>query len=331
MFKKKKTYVIIAIIALIIGGYFYSKSKKPKVEYTTEMAVRGNLAQTVSATGTVNLDNQADLSFKTSGRIEQMFVKLGDEVKKGQVIARINRGTLNMELRQAEENIRAQKKVLADMKKRDDTYNKFQEDGQRAVIKKFEAAAVAVKQLLFETSMRAPFDGKILRKNFEVGENVAANTPVIFMGNGRLELELNVPESDIANVSVEQGAEVTFDAFSSEDIFEAKVFEIEPASTVIQDVVYYKVKLSMDNADFRLKPGMSCDTDIKTAEKKDVVMIPLRAVKTENGQKYVEILKDEKNSIVEKISITTGLSGDDGMVEVKTGLNGGEKVITLAK
>jgi multidrug efflux pump subunit AcrA (membrane-fusion protein) len=75
---------------------------------------------------------------------------------------------------------------------------------------------------------------------------------------------------------------------------------------------------------------MSADVDIKTDERKNIFSIPMRAVKNENGRKYVEILKDEKQGITEKADVTTGMEGDDGMVEIKSGLKGGEKVITLA-
>lgn len=76
---------------------------------------------------------------------------------------------------------------------------------------------------------------------------------------------------------------------------------------------------------------MSADLDIKTASKDNVVYIPERAIKDENGQKYAEILKDEKNNIIEKVNVKTGMKGDDGMIEITSGLSGGEKVVTFTK
>jgi RND family efflux transporter MFP subunit len=333
---KKKTYFILGLIILVIGGYFYYKNKKPAVVYTTETASKGNLAQTVSVTGKFVPEKQYDLAFKASGKITQMSVDVGDAVKKDQKLAQIDRGTLNANLRGAQEEVTAQKKSLSNMQRRHDTYNSQQESAQKAEIRKAQAAVDAIYEQLRDTWLYSPIDGMVIKRNVNDGEiatiNDSGTTTVLTVApNTDPIIESNIPESDIAKVAVGQKATATFDALTSEEKFEAEVFEIEPASTVIQDVVYYKVKLKVNNLDPRLKIGMSNDIDIKTAEKDNVVMIPLRAVKTEGSQKYVEILKDEKNNIVEKIFVTTGLTGDDGMVEVTLGLKGGEKVITLTK
>jgi multidrug efflux pump subunit AcrA (membrane-fusion protein) len=88
--------------------------------------------------------------------------------------------------------------------------------------------------------------------------------------------------------------------------------------------------MRFENPDSRFKNGMSVDADIHTAERDNVVIIPLRAVKTENGEKYVDVLKPD-GLTTEKIKVVTGLEGDEGMVEVKSGLSGGEKVVTFVK
>lgn len=335
MFKKKKTYVILVIIIAIVGGAIYFKNKKPRVEYTTQDVKTGTLAQTVSVTGVLASPNQADLSFKISGRLEKMYVDIGDPVVKGQKIATIDRGTLNAQLNQAQSEVHAQKDTLANMKR--GGYNLQQKNAQRDVVKKDEAAVQEILDQIQETTIYAPIDGFIIKKSSEVGEIIAANsaagnTPVVTIArNDDLEIQTNVPESDIVKVQLGQNAEVTLDALTSSDIFNAKVSEIEPASTVIQDVVYYKVKLKFASLDPRFRNGMSTDAAIKTAERNNVVYAPMRAVKTENGQKYVEVLKDEKNAVTEKVNVTTGMEGDDGMVEIKSGLKGGEKVVTLTK
>jgi len=335
MFRKKKTYVILVIIIAIVGGAIYFKNKKPKVEYTTQDVKTGTLAQTVAVTGVLASPNQADLSFKISGRLEKMYVDIGDPVTKGQKIATIDGGTLNSQLNQARAELRSQKQTLANMKR--GGFRVQQERAQREQVRSAEAAVSQILDQIKETTIYAPIDGFIIKKSSEVGEIIAANsaagnTPVVTIArNDDLEIQTNVPESDIVKVALGQNADVTLDALTSSDVFNAKVSEIEPASTVIQDVVYYKVKLRFDNLDPRFKNGMSTDADIKTAERNNVVYAPMRAVKTENGQKYVEVLKDEKNAVTEKVNVTTGMEGDDGMVEIKSGLKGGEKVVTLTK
>ena len=124
---------------------------------------------------------------------------------------------------------------------------------------------------------------------------------------------------------------MTLDALPADEKLSARVFEIEPASTVIQDVVYYKIKLKLDAQDERLKNGMSADIDIRSAEKENALVVPQRAIKIEGTEKFVEVLKDAKNNITERKKIITGLEGDEGSVEVKSGLEEGDEVVTFAK
>ena len=117
MFRKKKTYIILFIIILIGGGIYYSSKNKPKVEYTTIEAKKGTLAQTVSVTGKVKPVRKADISFKASGRVEDIYAEVGDTVAKGQKIAKIDKGTLIAQLKQAKADVASQKKTLANMKR----------------------------------------------------------------------------------------------------------------------------------------------------------------------------------------------------------------------
>lgn len=336
MFKKKKTYVILVLIILAIGGFYYYKNKTPKIEYTTAAAYKGDLAQTVSVTGKLVAPEQADLSFKVSGRLESLLVDVGDTVKKGQKIATIDKGTLFSQLAQARAEVKTQKDTLDNMKKRKSLYNNDERDAQRDRLRKAEAAVSGILSQFGDTTLYSPIDGLVVYRNVEVGEIVVANsaTPdtsvVTVAKEGDLEIESNVPESDIVKIAVGQNVKVTLDAFTTQNIFDAKVTEIDPASTVIQDVVYYKAKMNFINPDPRFKNGMSADADIHTAEKNNVVIIPLRAIKTENGEKYVDVLKSD-GLTTEKIKVVTGLEGDEGMVEVKSGLSGGEKVVTFVK
>jgi RND family efflux transporter MFP subunit len=256
-------------------------------------------------------------------------VAVGDEVKKGQRLAKVDPSTLLEELEASKQDIEYQDETYDHMKENKSTYESEQREAQEALVRKAEALNRAAGIKIGETYIYSPIAGTIIKKNVDLGEIAVFNATVLTVAEGDMEIETNVPESDIIKVSLGQKANISFDAFPVDVKFEANIFEIEPASTVIQDVVYYKVKLRLDNIDSRLKAGMSCDVDIKTAEKKNVIAIPLRAVKTEGEKKYVEILKDEKNNITEKVFVTTGLEGDDGIVEIISGLTGGESIITL--
>ncbi|MDD2807158.1 MAG: efflux RND transporter periplasmic adaptor subunit [Patescibacteria group bacterium] len=188
-----------------------------------------------------------------------------------------------------------------------------------------------------DTIIKAPIDGVITEVNFSVGEQTNLSQPAIVMlANEAFEIEVNVPESDIVKITRGDNAEITLDAFTDADIFDGVITTIDPAQTEIQDVIYYKVTVGfrpeqpakVKNLVERIKPGMTANLTVKTGEINDILIIPARAVKEENGQKYVEILA---NGTPQRINITIGLRGDDGLVEVTSGLSEGQKVITFVR
>ncbi len=329
MFKKKKTYVILVIIALIVGGIYYWKSRPTKINYTTEKVKVGTIAKTVSVTGEIVPKVKANLSFKLNGKLKYLAVDVGDEVKKGEKIAVIDEGTLKDQLAKANNELKIQKKTLANMKRHEDIYSYQQKSIQRSRIKEAQDAVNLILTEIGETVLYSPIDGKIIKRNINVGENVTANRTILTVASlEEPDIKVDVPESDIASIKIGQQAKLTFDALDIDDILIGKVTEIEPASTVVQDVVYYKVKIKLNKLDNRLKIGMSVDADINVFQKNKVVIIPLRAVKTENNQEYVKILKVD--NVIKRINIKTGHKGDDGTVEVIEGLKGGENIVVLS-
>jgi len=331
---KKKIIWLVVIVVIIFGGYKYFSNKKPTVTYTTENVKRGDLAQTVSETGTINPVNQTDLSFKISGKVVDLKADVGDVVKANQLLAQVDLGTLGAELVGARQDLEFQRKTLASMKRKTAQYKKEDEDAQRARIGSAEANINSVLTRLQDTRMFSPIDGVVLKRGVDLFETTVANSPspVFTIGNPNdMVIETNVPESDIVKVKLGQKANITFDALPVDQIFEASVIEIDPASTVVQDVVNYRVKLKLSQQDERIRPGMSANIDIMTAEKKNVLIIPIRAVRTEGSQKYADVLVDLQNSIVEKKNIKIGLEGDEGMIEVISGLKENEAVVTFVK
>lgn len=208
------------------------------------------------------------------------------------------------------------------------------ENAQRSRNATVEAAKIAYQQALTnldKTALKAPVSGVITKINYKPGE--VLGTASLSSSFGKMVakdfvLEADVPESDIADIKVGQLAEVSFDAFSAEEKFSAKIFEIEPGATVVQDVVYYKIKLSLDNFDGRLKEGMSFDADIKIFRKEDVLFVPRRAFL--GDQMKVRVLSEDGKTARE-VSVEKGTEGDDGLVEIISGLKEGEEVIILEK
>lgn len=197
---------------------------------------------------------------------------------------------------------------------------------QRARVAQSRAALQRAQVALDQMTIKAPVAGTIIRVNYEVGEKVDLSKPVLsLLGNSGLEIEVDIPESDIAKIAVGQMAHITLDAFGEQE-FTGHVTLIDPAETRIQDVVYYKVKVTFDEAKEEIKPGMTANIDIATASIDNALFIPARAVK-ENGGKYVEILQNN-NEVVKK-TVETGLRGDGGIIEIISGLNEGDEVITF--
>jgi len=332
---RAKKWTIWIVILLVIAGcvVWYVKSRAPKTTYTTADVVKGNLSQTVSETGTIKTVNQTDLSFKVSGRVVTLNGDVGDQIKEGQLLAQLDMGTLGSQLAQAQSEVKVQQETLDNLVKHKHTQPSTGDsrDAQRARLQQAKDGVESVFSQIRDTYMYSPIDGVILKRNVDPFETTVANspTPVFTVGDPNdLVIETEVPESDITKMKIGQKASLTFDALPADQIFEATVTEIDPASTVIQDVVDYRIKLKLNNNDPTIKPGMSANIDIRTAEKDNVLMIPQRAVKTDTkNKKTVDIL--QADNIIKTVSIEAGLQGDDGMVEVTKGLKAGDKIVTF--
>ena len=327
MAKTKKWLIWIGVIALLIGcGVWYVKSKKPVTTYTTADVTRGNLAQTVSVTGDINPQTQFNLGFEIGGMLQQV-TEVGTSVASGQRVASLDKDSLILQSQVAQKDIDYQRKILSNMKKNTDTYTKQQRSAQQALVEKAQLSQSLASKNISDADIISPVTGIVTKKNVEVGETVVPSSTVLSVATHDLMVESKVPESDIAKVQLGQHANITLDALPLDVIFDSEIIQIDPASTVVQDVVYYNIKLKLENMDERIKPGMSANIDIKTAEKDDVLMIPLRAVKTEGSQKTVDVL--QADNTVKTVKVETGLQGDDGMVEVTKGLNARDKVVTF--
>lgn len=178
-----------------------------------------------------------------------------------------------------------------------------------------------------ETIIKAPVDGIITEINFDKGEQTSLSQPVVSMiGLSNMQVKVDVPESDITKIEIGDEVSMILDAFSSEDIFVGTVTFVDPAATNIDGVVYYKVTINFNEKDDRLKSGMTADITIATETKENVLVVPSRAIVYRENAKYVQLL--DNNVIVER-EVTTGLRGDDGMIEILAGLTVGEEVITF--
>jgi len=218
-------------------------------------------------------------------------------------------------------------------------------NSQEAIIKQAEAniasqkAEIELKESMVQSALvrlskdtlKSPISGTIITKEAEIGSIVSAGKIVIsVISEDNLEIESNIVEADIAYLKIGDQAKLSLDAYNEEDVFEAEVVQIDPAAKLIDGVANYKITLNFKNFDERIKSGMTADIDIITMELKNVIVIPYRAIIFRNGSgKFVKLLKEGNQA--EEVSVETGLIGNGNLIEIKTGINVGDKVITSTK
>ena len=182
---------------------------------------------------------------------------------------------------------------------------------------------------LSDYTLRAPVDGIITKVNYKAGELVSAASPVVsLLSESNLEIKVDVPESDIVKTHIGDAASITLDAFGQDKVFLGHITFIDPAETIINDVVYYKVTVTFDHEESDVKSGMTANVIATTASRENVLYVPQRSVVDKDSKRIVKVL--ENNQPVEK-EVTTGLRADEGNIEILSGLIEGETVITFVK
>ncbi len=190
-----------------------------------------------------------------------------------------------------------------------------------------DSARAALNNLI----LFAPTSGTITQIDVKVGEQAVAMTKVMVLQNIEdLHAEADVSEANIAALAVGQSIDYTFDALGPDDHFLGKILTIDPASTVVSGVVNYKVKGSFENVT-GIKPGMTANMTIMTNQKADVIAVPSTAVITKNNNKYVRVIDNPETNSYREVQVRTGIQADGGLIEIISGLNEGETIITFMK
>lgn len=198
-------------------------------------------------------------------------------------------------------------------------------DAQNASVKGAKADVENVKAKLQKTYVTATFDGIVTRMDIKVGEIISSNSAKIsLMSTAGFNIESYVPEVHIANIQPSNIATVTLDAYGDETIFGAIVRFVDPAETVRDGVSTYKVTLSFDENDPRIKSGMTGSVKIITLEKPNTIVIPQSLIIKKDGYNYVKKIVD---GVPTETVIETGSSTSLGQIEVLNGLSDGDLVI----
>ncbi len=202
---------------------------------------------------------------------------------------------------------------------------------QQMAVQKAQVEAAQDNVLYFETrlkklTLRAPFQGVIAAQTAKVGEIVTPSQPIVSMiSENKFQVEANIPETDIVKIKVGDTARITFDAYGGHEVFFAKVGKIDPSEIMLEGVATYKVTLYFDKPDPRIKPGLTADVDIITAQHNNAIVIPQRALIQEGKKSFIRLVQGEK---IEKVEVEPGIYDELGNVEIKQGLKTGDKVIT---
>lgn len=199
---------------------------------------------------------------------------------------------------------------------------------QEAQVEQAKANVNYYYSQIAKTILIALFAGTVTKTNFEVGDIVLANSPVVsLIGKGKFQIEADIPESDIAKVKVGEEARVTLDAYGPDLVFEAKVAQIDLSATVLEGIPTYKTTLQFLGDDERILPGLTANVDILSTKKENVLYVPTRNIIDKNNNKFVKVLRGKDRNTVEEIEVTAGLRGSDGRTEIISGLFEGDLVV----
>lgn len=330
MTKKTKIILSVLTVAAVGSAIWYANRSDPEDGITTEPVRRGDVSQTVSVTGKLVPKRYADLSFLRTGHIASVSVSEGDRVKEGQEIASLDDGALRSQhkaamiaLSIAEENEKLARRNWDGLKPEERAAKKLATEQARETVR---AVGVTMRDLV----LSAPFSGSVSFSTLSVGETAVAGAIVARVSEeGDFIIESQVPESDIAEIVDGIKASVTFDSLSQNDTFEATVTEIDSAATVSQGVVSYMTEFRLLSGDDRLREGMTANVDIETAKAENALVVPFRATSREGGRSYAEVKRGD--DVFEKVEIMTGIEGDDGLIEVLSGLEEGDEVVVSRK
>ncbi len=347
----KKKWIVMVIVVLAtaasFGTYkiFLLKGSK-EVNFQTETVKRRDIASFVQATGVIRAKIGAEVKVgaRISGRVEKLYANIGDVVKKGQVIARLEQEDLQAKVNEAKMNLKINEATLELAQK---NLQRMQNLSAKDFISKdivdvaekdYRVTTAQVNQIretikYFETQMSyaniyAPISGVIASVATQQGETVSAsslNVPtfVTIVDLHRLEIYAYVDETDIGKIT--PGLEATFavDSFPDKD-FKGKVTAIYPKATIQDNVVYYITVISIENPEGKLKPDMTVNATILLSKRDKVLAVPNKAIKREGGKKVVIVL--DNNNPVQK-AVKTGWK-DSAYTEVIEGVREGDKVVT---
>lgn len=345
--------VSIASLLVVLVGVSFASSQGSQSSNTT-FPQKGDIVEQISLSGKFQPKNTLDLGFEKAGKISKIYVKVGDKVRKGQLLAELNFEEVNVayfqalsdqrvaeaQLAQARDDKDAQKAKLKSVEK-SSTANKYDEKAQKEIVNQSDSNIRAKEALLQKakeavqntriqidkTKLYAPIDGTIIMQSSEEGEIISSYTSVIsLMGDSTLEIQAYVSEFELAKISLGDKAKIKIDSSQTEDLI-ATVSVIDPVEKNSANVSSYKVTLVPSFAVDKLKSGMMADIILNLGEKKNTLIIPTQSVFEENGKSFVLVIVD---GIQVRKEVQLGVSDQIGNnVEILSGIGEQDEIISF--
>jgi HlyD family secretion protein len=302
--------ILLAATGGAIGAYFYSSQKGGNTQYRTTKVERGDISQTVRATGTIQPIKLVQVGTQVNGPIRKLYVDFNSQVKAGDLVAQIDPTTYEARLAQDQANLiqsqanveqtrakliqadkeleRTQKLTAREMLSQSDldasiairdTLNAQMKVSEAAVAQAQAALRLSQANLGY-TTISSPVDGVVI--NVSEGQTVVASmsAQVLFLiatDLRKIQVEASIPEADIGNVAL--GQQVVFNVDAYEENFTGKVTQIRMAASTVQNVVTYPVIIQADNRDSKLFPSMTADIVCEVAHHENVLKIPNAALR----------------------------------------------------
>ena len=273
-------------------------SKKEKVSLQTATVARGEITEAVTATGTLECITQVDVGTQVTGIVAKLFADFNSVVTEGQLIAEIDKTTLEADLQSADAQLESARLEYEYAKKnyeRDEALHQKQlisdydyETSRRDYLvaksdyERMQANRVSAARNLSYAEITSPMDGIVISREVEIGQTVVSNMEVanlFTIGDlDKMQVVADVDEADIGSVKVGQNAQFTVDAFP-DDIFYGRVTQVRISPTTDTNVTTYEVLISTSNPDHKLIPGLTANVTINVMEEKDVMMLPIKVLR----------------------------------------------------
>lgn len=361
MKRLSKIWIVIAVVVIAAMASFLlsGNKKKEEVNFVTEAVAPANIVNSITATGTIEPVTSVTVGTQVSGIVSKLYVDYNSVVKKGQVIAELDKTNLISELNTAKANLASAQSSLNYQSANYSRYAALYKKGlvagsdydqarltyQQArdqVATARESVQKAQTNLGYAT-ITSPIDGVVLSKSVEEGQTVAASfsTPELFtiaQDLTNMQVVADVDEADIGNVKVGERVSFTVDAYP-DDTFTGQVKQVRQEATTTNNVVTYEVVISAPNVDMKLKPGLTANVTIYTQEIKEVLSVLSKALrytpaKETVGDKKIKDVSNAKNKVwtiegnnVVAHSVSVGMT-DGAHTQILSGIKQGQQVIT---